>query len=116
MEDLLIGSQISVFIVEWAIWIQFYLLLSILLLLITGFLFARASLKTEEPEIKLKSQFLIIAFLTFAIGTIIDTIGGEMYTEIIIFLARTFVIFSSICFYIGFTLPKFIKKLFLRDN
>ncbi|MFX0003580.1 MAG: hypothetical protein ACFFAA_09810 [Promethearchaeota archaeon] len=114
MNPLLIGNQISVFVVEWAIWIQFYLLFSIVLFLITGFLFARASLKTEDPEIKLKGQFLIIAFLTFAIGTIIDVIGAEMYTEITIFLARTFVIFSSVCFYIGFTLPKFIKKLFLR--
>ncbi|MFW9971383.1 MAG: hypothetical protein ACFFDF_14410 [Candidatus Odinarchaeota archaeon] len=114
VNPLLIGNRISVFVVEWATWIQFYLLFSIVLFLITGFLFARASLKTEDPEIKLKGKFLIIAFVTFAIGTIIDVIGAEMYTELIIFFARSFVIISSICFYIGFTLPKFVKDFFLK--
>jgi hypothetical protein len=114
VNPLLIGDQISTFVVEWALWIQIYLLFSIILFLITGFLFARASLKTEDPEIKLKGKFLIVAFLTFTIGTIIDVIGAGGSTEIIIFLARTFVIISSICFYIGFTLPKFIKDIFLK--
>jgi len=110
----LIGDQRSAFVVEWAIWIQFYLLFSIILFLITGFLFARRSLKAENSEIKLKGKFLIIAFLTFTIGTMIDVIGAESPTEITIFLARTFVRVSSICFYIGFTLPRFIKNLFIK--
>ncbi len=111
---LLIGNQISTFVVEWALCIQIYLLISIVLFLITGFLFARASRKTEDPEIKLKGKFLIVAFLTFTIGTIIDVIGAGGSTEILIFLARTFVIISSICFYIGFTLPKFVKDINLK--
>ncbi|MFX1418667.1 MAG: hypothetical protein ACFE9N_07090 [Promethearchaeota archaeon] len=114
LNPFLIGDQISVFVVEWAIWIQIYLLFSIILFLITGFLFSRASLKAETPEIKLKGKFLIVAFITFTIGTVIDIIGVESPTEITIFLARIFVIVSSICFYIGFTLPKFIKKLFIK--
>ncbi|MFX1567895.1 MAG: hypothetical protein ACFFCV_05950 [Promethearchaeota archaeon] len=111
----LIGDQRSVFVVEWSIWIQIYLLFSIILFLITGFLFARSSLKAENSEIKLKGKFLIIAFVTFTIGTMIDVIGAENPTEITILFARTFVIISSICFYIGFTLPRFIKDLFIKD-
>lgn len=114
VNPLLIGDQKSVFVVEWAIWIQFYLLFSIIIFLITGFLFARVSLRAEDPEIKLKAKFLIIAFITFTIGTIIDVIGAESPTEITIFFARIFVIVSSLCFYIGFTLPKFIKDLFIK--
>lgn len=114
MNPFLIGEQKSAFVVEWAIWIQIYLLFSIFLFLVTGFLFARASFKADEPEIKLKGRFLVIAFLTFTIGTIIDVIGAESPTEITIFLARTFVIVSSLCFYIGFTLPRFIKHLFIK--
>ncbi len=115
MNPLLIGDQLSAFVVEWAIWIQIYLLFSIILFLVTGFLFARSSLRAEDREIKLKGKFLIIAFLTFTIGTMIDVIGAENPTEITIFLARTFVIFSSICFYIGFTLPRFVKELFIKN-
>ena len=110
----LIGEQKSAFVVEWAIWIQIYLLFSILIFLVTGFLFARSSFRADDPEIKLKGKFLLIAFLAFTIGTIIDVIGAESPTEITIFLARTFVIISSLCFYVGFTLPRFIKELFIK--
>ena len=109
-----IGEQKSAFVVEWTIWVQIYLLFSIILFLITGFLFARASLKSENPELKLKGKFLILAFITFTIGTIIDVVGAESPTEITIFLARTFVIISSISFFIGYTLPKFIKDRFIK--
>jgi hypothetical protein len=111
----LIGDQKSAFVVEWAIWIQIYLLISIGLFLVTGFLFARASLKSENPELKLKGRFLVIAFVTFTFGTIIDVIGAESPTQVTIFLARTFIIISAICFYIGYTLPKFIKELFIKS-
>ena len=110
----LIGTPQSYFVVEWALWVQIYLLFSIILFLITGFLFARASLKSENPELKLKGKFLILAFITFTIGTIIDVVGAESPTEITIFLARTFVIISSISFFIGYTLPKFIKDRFIK--
>jgi len=115
INPLLIGDQKSAFVVEWAIWIQIYLLFSIILFLVTGFLFARSSLKAEDSEIRLKGKFLIVAFLTFTIGTLIDVIGAESPTEITILLARTFVIISSLCFYIGFTLPKFIKDVFIKE-
>ena len=115
VNPLLIGDQKSAFVVEWAIWIQIYLLFSIILFLVTGFLFARSSLKAEDSEIRLKGKFLIVAFLTFTIGTLIDVIGAESPTEITILLARTFVIISSLCFYIGFTLPKFIKDVFIKE-
>lgn len=114
IDPYLIGEQQSAFVVEWAIWVQIYLLFSIVLFLLTGFLFARASLKSAENEIKLKGKFLIVAFITFTIGTIIDVIAAEAPTEITILLARIFVIFSSICFYIGFTLPKFIKNFLIK--
>ncbi|MHA1987220.1 MAG: hypothetical protein ACW98D_11315 [Promethearchaeota archaeon] len=110
----LIGVQQSVFVVEWAIWVQFFLLFSIVLFLITGFFFARASIQAPEPEIKLKGKFLLVAFITFTIGTIIDVIGADSPTEITILLARIFVIASSLCFYIGFTLPKFIKNYLIK--
>ncbi|MFX1323271.1 MAG: hypothetical protein ACFFAQ_16680 [Promethearchaeota archaeon] len=114
LKPYLIGDQKSAFVVEWAIWVQIYLLFSIALFLVTGFLFARASLKTDEPELKLKGKFLIIAFITFTFGTVIDVIGAENPTELTILFARTFVIISSLCFYIGFTLPRFIKDLFIK--
>ena len=111
----LIGEQKSAFVVEWAIWIQIYLLLSIALLLITGFLFARASLKAGQADVRIKGIFLLIAFVSFTVATVIDVIGADNPNEITILLARTFLIFSSLCFYIGYTLPKFVKNRFIKE-
>lgn len=110
----LIGTQISSFYAEWELFVVFYLLFSLFLFEITGFLFVRKSLFVENPEIRLKGKFLAIAFLTFFIGTFIDAIGG--LTEVTLVIARVFVITSSFTFYIGFTLPKIIKKLFIREK
>lgn len=115
LDPLLIGDQKSYFVVEWAIWIQIYLLVSIALFLITGFLFARRSLKSPTKDVKLKGKFLIIAFLCFTVAAVIDVVGAETPNELTIFLARTFLIVSSICFYIGFIMPRFIKGLFIRE-
>jgi hypothetical protein len=82
--------------------------------LITGFVFARHSLQSDNRELNLKGRFLIIAFICFTIGAVIDVIGAENPTELTIFLARTFIILSSICFYIGFTMPRFIKEMFIK--
>lgn len=110
-----IGTQMSEFVVEWAIWIQIYLLLSIVIFLLTGFLFARQSLKSDSRELNVKGWFLILAFILFTVASVIDVIGADAPTEITIFLARTSLIISSILFYIGFTMPKFIKELFIKS-
>lgn len=111
-----IGEQKSAFVVEWTIWVQIYLLFSIAILLLTGFLFARASLKAGQADLRIKGIFLLIAFVSFTIATLIDVIGADSPTEITILLARTFLIISSLCFYIGYTLPKFAKKLFIKKQ
>ena len=112
----LIGDQKSAFVVEWAFWIQIYPLISIAVLLITGFILARASLKAGEAELRTKGIFLLIAFISFTIVTLIDVIGAESPSEITILLARTFLIVSSLCFYNGFILPKFARKLFVKQR
>lgn len=111
----LIGTQMSAFVVEWALWMQIYLLVSIVLFLLTGFIFARQSLKSENRELSVKGWFLIFAIICFTVATLIDVIGAEAPTEITIFFARTFLIVSSIFFYIGFTLPRFIKELIIKS-
>lgn len=110
----LIGTKLAPFIVNWADFIIFYLLASILLFLITGILFVKESLKTEDKEIKLKGKFLLVAFITFAIGTTFDVLFAESPTSFSILLARIFVIIAAFAFYIGFTLPKFIKGVFIK--
>ena len=88
LDPLLIGDQKSYFVVEWAIWIQIYLLGSIALFLITGFLFARRSLKSPTKDLKLKGKFLIIAFDVVIIGGL-GSLFGTFLGGIILGLVQT---------------------------
>ncbi|MHA1149404.1 MAG: hypothetical protein ACTSR8_14300 [Promethearchaeota archaeon] len=86
-----------------------YLISHLIIMLITGVLFGRESLKSDHPEIKLKGRFLIIAFILFTFGAAIDAIFPIGFI-----VSRIILIASSICFYNGFILPEWIKKLFLK--
>jgi hypothetical protein len=107
----LLGSISSPYHVIWTSFIDILLLSCILVVLITGFIFARSSLKSEDNLIKLKGKILIGAFILFFIGAVIDAI---FITDISNIIARLFLVISSISFYIGFILPKWIRKLLLN--
>ncbi len=110
----LIGTRLSPFYIRFALFIILYFLISIIAFTITGIIFALQCLKSEDEEIRLKAKFLILAFLTFAIGTFLD-VGIEL-TELTLVIARAFVIMGAFSFYIGFTLPNFVKRLFIKNN
>ena len=74
-------------------------------ILIFGFLLSIEALKSDEREMKLKGKILIIAFILFLIGGIMDTIE---FTTLLDFLDRIILILSAILFYIGFILPDWI--------
>lgn len=110
----LIGTpQPNPFVVEWNLLIDLYLIISIALFLLTGILFAKQSLQSEMKEFKYRGRFLIAAFITFTIGTLIDVILE--LNEITIVIARLFVIIAAFCFYFGFTMPNFIKKILIKE-
>jgi len=87
-----------------------FLGLSILTACITGFHFAAKSMKKEEiPEIRLKGKFLLIAFLFFGISAIFDALI-EM-GPLLLIIIRIILALAMFFFYLGFILPKWIKKI-----
>lgn len=110
----LIGTKLSTFVVQWGDTILIYLVISILMFLITGFIMVKDALKAQDKEIKLKGKFLLFAFVLFTIGTLIDVLFADTPSEITIVLARIFLTISYFSFYIGFTMPNFIKKRFIK--
>ena len=93
------------------------LILSILslssVILIFGFLLSIEALKADEKEMKLKGKILLIAFILFLIGGIMDTIE---FTTFLDFLDRIILIMSAILFYIGFILPDWIKRFLIKKS
>jgi hypothetical protein len=89
-----------------------YVFTILVIAIITGILFARESLKSEDPEIRLKGKFLFLAFLLFVIGSSLDAIIPLNFITLPII--RTIEILSALSFYCGFILPKIVKKFFLK--
>jgi len=83
-------------------------------LTITGILFARESLKINAPEIRLKGLFLLIGFVSFIFGSVLD-VFLELNIITLLFY-RGVLVFSSIAFYLGFFLPKWLKKILLKNK
>jgi len=80
---------------------------------ITGFLIAIKSIKSEIPEHKLRGIFLIIAIISFVIGSIIDSALELNFSTLII--TRLILISSAFEFYCAFVLPKWLKKIALKE-
>ena len=109
-----VGTYTSPFDVESKLFGQLYLLITLVTFEVTGLLLARQSLRSEEPHIKLKGKFLLYAFICFAIGGLIEIFTPAI--ELTVALGRSITILSAIFFYIGFVLPDFIKKRFIKNS
>jgi len=114
-----IGYSVTPFQYQFGDMIAVYMLLIIIIVLATGLKFAIESIKTDDPAIQLKGKLLIIAFISFTTGALLDSvipmILGEM-TEVMIVVVRLILISSSIFFYFGFLLPFWLKKLLLKED
>ena len=110
----IIGTQVDALTNDWNIFAIIYFIFSLVLFVGTGFLCAIKLYKSNLKEIKLKGIFLFIAFTCFMIGGIFDAIFTATY-RLILIIARIIMIMSAFCFYIGFVMPDFIKKLFIKN-
>ncbi len=110
----LIGNLNGPVDVNYKSFIMVFLVIFLLIVVITGFLFANLSLKSEDPEVKLKGKLLIIAYITFSVGALLD--ASVPFSEATIIIIRLILILSAICWYGGFLLPKWMKKLLLKSK
>lgn len=97
-----------------SIFIYIFLVFTLFSAMITGFLFALKSTKSEDPRIQWKGRFLFLAILLFIIGVFFDTFSfGSVIMQTI---ARFILIFSAIEYYMGFFLPKKLENWLTKDK
>ena len=116
------------FSADYGIFLTIFMLLTTLILLITGFHFAQISRKSDTREIKLKGKLLQTAFIMFSIASVLEkTVRSIMIgivfqdpTEpillVMLAIVRVVLILSAFAFYGGFLLPRWMKELFLKDE
>jgi len=108
----LIGEYTPPLAIDYTLPISLFLLVFLGIFLVTGLIMGKESLKSENEEIKLKGKFLIIAFLSFLIGTLLELFLP--LHPVWIMVIRFTLISAAIEYYIGFTMPDFIKRIMLK--
>lgn len=80
----------------------------------TGIIFSYKSIVVIDPETKLKGYFLLVAFISYAVGAFLDAViegGGYLF----LIVTRLILISSAIEWYFGFILPERVKRLFIKE-
>ena len=87
----------------------------LIIILTTCFLFARESLKADNPEIRKKGQLIVFAIVLFGFAAALDSI--ILLLNLFLFLqpvTRIILILSALAFYGGFLMPDWMKKILLE--
>jgi hypothetical protein len=102
------------------------LLISFLILFVTGFKFARKSIRSENKEVRLKGKLLQFAFIAFTIAAVIEKTARSiligtvfpdpaiLFFSVMLIVMRLLLIASAFAFYGGFLLPNWMKKIFTK--
>ena len=114
IDTALIGRYVGPFQVEYSLFVQVYFMILLVLFILPGIFLARESIRSEKPETRLKGKILLIAFIFAAIGASLDALF--QLTAITVVIARLILMFVAIVFYIGWTLPAWVKNWFLKEN
>jgi len=114
------------FSADFGIFLALLLLVSLLILFVTGISFARKSIKSENKEVRLKGKLLQFAFVAFTIAAVLEktirsillgTVFPDpriLFLSVILVIVRVLLILSTIAFYGGFLLPNWMKKIFTK--
>ena len=109
----LIGTLLSPVDSEYGLVIRIYIYFSLVVIFSTGIIFAVHSIRSDNPEYRLRGVFIFITLITFVIGAILDTLELDI---IFLTIVRLIMISSAVEFYIAFVMPKWVKKLFLKES
>ena len=109
-----IGTVTGHFDVNYAPFMVFYQVILVIIILSNGTIFALKSLKSPNPEVRLKGKLLLAAFYSFSLGGVLDIMSP--FSLITLIIARLLLFSSAFEFYGGFILPRWMRSLFLRNE
>ena len=110
----LVGVLVGTTDAEYKAFAAIYMISVLLVVLVCGTLIVRQSLKSDKPELKLRGKLFLPAFYIFVISGVLDAVAP--LNTITLPLNRILFILSGVLFYMGFILPNWTKKLFLKKN
>lgn len=114
------------FSADLGIFLTILLLIGFVILFISGFKFARKSVRSENRDVRLKGKLLEFAFVAFTIAALLEKTArsiliGTVFDDptilllsVMLVVVRILLISSSIAFYGGFLLPRWMKEIFTQ--
>lgn len=105
----MIGIKRTPIDIDYKGFVLVYLAILIITTMITGIHFSLITMRTDSIEVRWKGKFLLAAFISFGIGAVTD--GLLELSVITLIICRVILLFSTLFFYIGFIMPKWIKKI-----
>ncbi|MBD3255474.1 MAG: hypothetical protein GF383_10295 [Candidatus Lokiarchaeota archaeon] len=97
---------------SYTLFTQVYFIIVLSAFILTGLVFGFQAIKSGNAEVKMKGKFLVAAFIILLISTLTEIIIGDPIL-IVIILRGTGRTISGFLFYLGFILPKGLKKRLL---
>lgn len=110
----LLGHLINPLYAEYSPLLEILYAYHLIAFIIPGFWMSINSLKARGNELKLKSKLLILSFLIFTIGSIIQLFMMELI--LIFIIGQIILTISALLFYWAYVLPKWIVRLFLGED
>lgn len=109
-----IGTTVNIGTFSIAIFL--FNIFSIFTTIITGILFTRKSMESDDKKTQWKGRFLIIAFISFTIGSTLEVMLFFDPPEIIRTIVRIILISSTIEYYLGFFLPDRFAAWLIKED
>lgn len=85
-------------------------IITVLIILLTGFLFYRESHKTTNPNVRLKGTLFLAGIFLFVIGTFTYVITGIAFVPLIFFIPSLFSVYGAIL------TPEWVKKRLIKER
>ena len=109
----LLGKLTSAVDIKFSIVLLFYIFYAIVLVAITVSLLGFYSLKSNDPELKLKGKLILLGIFSWIIGAVMDAVLP--LDPITLFISRAILITGAFEFYGGLMMPSWIRNLFLKE-
>ncbi|TFG06059.1 MAG: hypothetical protein EU539_08715 [Promethearchaeota archaeon] len=113
-----IGRQTGEYETTKTIFTQSFTAIILAVFIITGVIFSMKSLQTNDLRIVWKGRFLLVAFVSMAIGAVLNLIWDFNIlpkNAITLVIIRIFLIVSSIFYYLGFHLPEGLARRLIKE-
>jgi hypothetical protein len=110
----LIGTFKFDLTVDWQDFIEIYFLILGIVLIFSAFFFSIKSILSKDKTVALKGKLVLFGFIIYTISVVLNAFLASFAIAII--FERLFLILSSILLYMGFLLPNWVQKIFLKEQ